>query len=85
MRTERLSTLEHDARRVVAELHSDKTALIIGDDGTPAAYLVDPETYNAACDRLHLLEAVALAERQVAEGNTLTHAQVKKKMARWLK
>ena len=85
MRTESLAKLEHDIRRIVAELQSDKTALIVGDDGNPAAYLVDPQTYETALDRLHLLEDVALAERDIAQGHTLTHAQVKEKMSRWLK
>ena len=85
MRTEQLSNFERDARRIVDQLIADKTALIVREDGTPAAYLVDPKTYEAAIDRLHLLEAVAEGERALAEGRTLTHAQVKQKMSRWLK
>jgi PHD/YefM family antitoxin component YafN of YafNO toxin-antitoxin module len=85
MRTESLAKLEQDTRRIVAQLRADKTALIVGDDGAPAAYLVDPQTYEDAVNRLSLLEQVALGERDIAEGRTLTHAQVKEKLGRWLK
>ncbi len=85
MRTENLSIFEHDARRLLDELRSDKTAMIVGDDGAPAAYLVDPQTYESAIDRLHLLEAITVGERDLAEGKVLTHAQVKEKMGKWLK
>ena len=70
---------------MLEQLRSDKTALILGDDGTPAAYLVDPETYRSAVNRLELLEAVAVSERDVAQGRTLTHEEVKERMKPWLK
>ena len=85
MRSESISALEHDARRVMRELSRDKTAVILGDDGTPAAYLVDPATYDAALHRLDLLEALSKSENDVAEGRILSHAEVKQKMAKWLK
>jgi PHD/YefM family antitoxin component YafN of YafNO toxin-antitoxin module len=85
MRTEPLSALESDARKLVAELGTDKTALILGEDGSPAAYLVDPETYESALDRLHLLESITIGEQALAEGRVLSHDQVKEKLAKWLK
>jgi PHD/YefM family antitoxin component YafN of YafNO toxin-antitoxin module len=84
MRTEQLSQLEQNIRRIVDELNADKTALILREDGSPAAYLVDPETYQAALDRLHLLEAIAVGERDIVEGRVFTHEQVKEKLSKWL-
>ena len=85
MRIETLFDLSHEARRIVEQLRADKTAMIVGDDGAPAAYLVEPQTYQAALDRLGLLEALAVGERDLAEGRTLSHEQVKSRMARWSK
>ncbi len=85
MRTQTLSDLSREPRRIVEQLRADKTVVIIGDDGSPAAYLVEPTTYQFSCARLDLLEALALGERDLAEGRTLTHDQVKARMARWLK
>jgi len=85
MRTETLADLTRETRRIVAQLHADKTAVIVGDDGAPAAYLVEPQTYQSALRRLELLEALALGERDLAEGRTLTHGQVKTRMAQWLR
>lgn len=35
--------------------------------------------------RMSLLEGIARGEKVVEEGRTLTHAQAKKRMKRWLK
>jgi PHD/YefM family antitoxin component YafN of YafNO toxin-antitoxin module len=85
MRNIPLPKLQQDTRRIVAELRADKTALIVGDDGEPVAYLVDPQAYEEVLHRLSLLDQVSLGERDVAEGRTLTHAQLKEKLGRWLK
>ncbi|HUO07261.1 MAG TPA: hypothetical protein VM008_02945 [Phycisphaerae bacterium] len=85
MRTESLSALESEARRLVAQLGTEKTALIVGEDGSPAAYLVDPKTYETALNRLQLLESIAEGERALTEGRVLSHDQVKAKLAKWLK
>ena len=85
MQTEALSTLEREARQVLDRLRTDKTALILADDGSPAAYLIDPQTYQTALHRLELLEAISQGEQDLAEGRTLTHEQVKEKMSKWLK
>ena len=73
MRSESLSTLEKNVRRFVGGLSRDKTA-ILGDDGVPAAYLVDPATYQAALERLEILDALSRAEDDMEAGRTLTHA-----------
>lgn len=83
MRTERLVDFSREPRRIVEQLRADKMTVIMGDDGTPAAYLVEPQTYQEALDRLELLEALAASERDLAEGRTLSHEQVKERMAKW--
>lgn len=53
--------------------------------GLPSAYLVDVETYQLMQQRMTLLEGIARGEQVVAEGRVATHAQAKKRLARWLK
>lgn len=85
MRKETLTSFERDARRMVDELGVEKTALIVREDGTPAAYLVDPKTYQLAAERLAMLEIVAIGEKDFDEGRVVTHEQAKAKLAKWLK
>ena len=51
----------------------------------PSASLVGVETYETLQQSMSLLEGIARGEKAVEEGRTLTHAQAKKRMKRWLK
>ena len=53
--------------------------------GLPAAYLVDVESYEALQRRLAIMEGIARGERAIEEGRTVTHAEARKRMSRWLK
>jgi predicted transcriptional regulator len=46
---------------------------------------VDVETWDALQQRMKLLEGIARGERAFEEGRVLTHAQARRRMARWLK
>ena len=85
MRTELVTTLKRRATELLSELEHDREPILITQHGLPSAYLVDVETYEAQQLRLRLLEGIARGEKAVEEGRTLTHAQAKKRMARWLK
>lgn len=85
MRTELVTTLKRQATELLSELERDKEAILITQHGLPSAYLVDVETYEALLKRMSLLEGIARGEKAVEEGRTVTHAQAKQRMARWLK
>jgi prevent-host-death family protein len=85
MRTELVTTLKRQATELLSELERSKEAILITQHGVPSAYLVDVETYETLQRRMSLLEGIARGERALEEGRTLTHAQAKKRMARWLK
>ena len=85
MRTELVTTLKRRATELLSELEHDREPILITQYGLPSAYLVDVETYDAQQLRLRLLEGIARGEKAVEEGRTLTQAQAKKRMARWLK
>lgn len=85
MRTELVTTLKRQATELLSELERDKQPILITQHGLPSAYLVDVETYDTLHRRMGMLEGIARGERAVEQGRTLTHAQAKQRMARWLK
>jgi prevent-host-death family protein len=85
MRTELVTTLKRQATELLSELERDKEAILITQHGLPSAYLVDVETYESLQRRMGLLEGIARGEKAIEEGRTVTHAQAKQRMARWLK
>ncbi len=85
MRTELVTTLKCRATELLSELERDKEPILITQHGVPSAYLVDVETYEALQRRMSLLEGIARGERAIEEGRTLSHAQAKQRMARWLR
>lgn len=85
MRTELVTTLKRQATELLSELERSREAILITQHGVPSAYLVDVETYETLLRRMSLLEGIARGEKAIEEGRTLSHAQAKQRMARWLK
>jgi prevent-host-death family protein len=85
MRTELVTTLKRQATELLSDLERSKEPILITQHGVPSAYLVDVETYEILQRRMSLLEGIARGERALEDGRTLSHAQAKQRMARWLK
>lgn len=85
MRTELVTTLKRQATELLDELGRSKEPILITQHGLPSAYLVDIETFEKLQARMGLLEGIARGEKAVEDGRTLSHAQAKQRMARWLK
>lgn len=85
MRTELVTTLKRQATELLSELERNREPILITQHGIPSAYLVDVETYEALQQRMSLLEGIARGERAIEDGRTISHAQAKRRMARWLK
>jgi len=85
MRTELVTTLKRQATELLADLERDREPILITQHGVPSAVLVDIESYELQQRRVAILEGIARGERALAEGRTLTHAQVKAHFAKWLK
>ncbi|MBB3063229.1 type II toxin-antitoxin system Phd/YefM family antitoxin [Microbulbifer rhizosphaerae] len=85
MKAELVTNLKRQATRILAELHETKEAVLITEHGEPSAYLVDVDDYEFMQRRLSLLEALARGERAVLEQKTLTHAEARERMQKWLK
>lgn len=85
MRTELVTTLKRQATELLSELERNKEPILITQHGIPSAYLVDVKTYDALQRRMNLLEGIARGEKAIEDGRTMSHAQAKQRMARWLK
>ena len=85
MRTELVTTLKRQATDLLSDLERVKEPILITQHGLPSAYLVDVESYQLMQQRMSVLEGIARGEQALAEGRTATHAQAKKRLARWLK
>jgi prevent-host-death family protein len=85
MRIELVTTLKRQATELLSEIEQSREPILITQHGLPSAYLVDVETYEALQRRLSPLEGIARGEKAIDEGRTLSHAQAKQRLARWLK
>ena len=78
-----VTEIKRRATEVLAELRESHVPAAITEHGEIGGYLVDPETFEAMARRLAILEGIALGERDVAEGRTLSHSEAKKRMKQW--
>jgi prevent-host-death family protein len=85
VRTELVTTLKRKATEILSQLENEKAPILITQYGRPAAYLVDVETYDELQRRLAVLQGIARGERAIEDRRTLSQAEAKKRMARWLK
>jgi prevent-host-death family protein len=85
MRTELVTTLKRKATKILSQLQNEKAPILITQHGRPAAYLVDVKTYDELQRRLLVLQGIARGERAIEEGRTLSQAEAKTRMSRWLK
>jgi prevent-host-death family protein len=76
---------KRQATELLSDIERDKESILITQHGLPSAYLVDVETYHLMQQRLAVLEGIARGEMAVAEDCMVSHAQAKKRLARWLK
>lgn len=85
MKTELVTTLKRQATRIIGDLRTERSPVMITEHGKPAAYLIDVESFEANRKRMQLLEGLARGEKAFSEGRILSNAEAKKKMSRWLK
>jgi prevent-host-death family protein len=85
MRTELVTTLKRKATEILSELQNQKMPILITQHGRPAAYLVDVGNYDELQRRVAVLQGIARGERAIEEGRTLSQAEAKTRMSRWLK
>jgi prevent-host-death family protein len=85
MRTELVTTLKRQATELLNDISRSREPILITQHGLPSAYLIDVESYELLQQRMKLLEGIARGAKAIEEGRTLTNAQFKQRMSRWLK
>ena len=85
MRTELVTTLKRQATELLDDVGRRREPILITQHGLPSAYLVDVESYELMQRRMKLLEGIARGEKAIEEGRTVSHAQAKQRLSRWLK
>ena len=85
MKVELVTTLKRQATKILSDLHESKEPVLITEHGQPSAYLVDVDDYEMMQNRMRLLEGIARGENAIHEGRTISNAQAKEKMSKWLK
>jgi prevent-host-death family protein len=85
MRTELVTTLKRQATELLDDVSRSREPILITQHGLPSAYLVDVESFELMQQRMKLLEGIARGEKAIEEGRTVTHAQAKQRLSRWLK
>ena len=85
MRTELVTTLKRQATELLDVVGRSREPILITQHGLPSAYLVDVESYELLQSRMTLLEGIARGEKAIEEGRTVTHAQARQRLTRWLK
>ena len=85
MKTELVTNLKRHATKILEDLHLTKEPVLITEHGRPSAYLVDVEDYSQTQQRLRVLEGIALGERSIKNGKTLSTDEAKERMSKWLK
>ncbi len=84
MKTELVTKLKRQATKILSELRESKEPVLITEHGKPSAYLVDYEDFESLQRRMQILEGIARGETAVLEGRTVSHAEAKAKMKKWL-
>ena len=84
MRTELVTTLKRKTTEIIAGLETEPSAVLITQDGKPAAYLMGVEAFDSMTHRLEILEGIARGERAIEERRFVSHDDARKHMARWL-
>ena len=84
MKTELVTTLKRQATRVLSDLHDTGEPVLITEHGKPSAYLVDVDSFEFMQNRMCILEGIARGERAILEKRTISHAEAKRKMGKWL-
>ena len=85
MQTALVTTLKRKATDIIKDLNKKKEPVLITQYGKPAAYLLDPNYYQALLARLTVYEKIAVGEKQIREGKTFSQQQVEERLSKWLK
>lgn len=84
MKSQPISELLPEAVKIIKDLNSEQSPMLVTRNGKPAAYLLSVATFERLQRRLRMLEGIARGEKAIREGRIVTHSEAKRRMRRWL-
>ena len=79
-----VTDVKRRATAIIRKLQKDRVPVLITERGRSAAVLVDARTWEDVQNRLEVLEGIARGERAFQEGRVVSHADARRRMARYL-
>jgi prevent-host-death family protein len=76
IRAQSISYVKAHLAQVIDEVRDGSGPLIVTQNGATAAVIQDPESYERTQQAMALLKLVAMADEDVRQGRTHTHASV---------
>ncbi len=76
-----LSEFRANTAKFIQQIKKTKRPLILTQHGKSAAVLLDVSVYQAIMEKLELLEEIRTGEKQILEGQYITHEQVKERLS----
>lgn len=80
-----LSEFRANATACIQQVHETKRPIVITQHGKSSAVLMDVQEYENLVEKLELLQDIRLAEKQIANGNGISHESAKKSILERLK
>ena len=82
-----VSEFRKNAASFIDRIQQQKRSIVLTQHGKSAAVLVGVSEYQRMVDKLHKMEDLLEAERQIVRGEVFTHEEAKKKikanLAKW--
>ena len=78
-----VTDIKRKATEIIEALQKDQEPLLITEHGREAAILMDFPTYRMQERKIAILEGIIRGQKALAEGRTLTHAEVMARTAKW--
>jgi len=78
-----VTDIKRKATEIIEALQKDQEPLLITEHGREAAILMDVPTYRMQERKIAILEGIIRGQKALAEGRTLTHAEVMARTAKW--
>jgi len=76
VRAQSVSYVKSHLAQVIAEVRDGGGPMIVTQNGSTAAIIQDPESYERTQQAMAMLKLVAMADEDVRKGRTHTHGEV---------
>jgi len=79
-----LSAFRANAAAFIEQIHTTKRPIVLTHHGKSSAILMDVKEYEKLLEKLELMQDLYVAERELKQGKSISHAEVKKQIQKKL-